>query len=58
MTTFNLVRRDDGRVVLDVAKEKDTDILQTITAPTWLDAREKVKEINYYHNPGYGWYER
>lgn len=58
MNTYHLTRRSDGRVVLDLAKEKDTDVLQIIKAKSWLHAREKVNELQLWHNPGYGWFER
>lgn len=57
MKTFFLCRRDDGRIILDETFGKHA-VIQEIKAVTWLDAREMVKEINYWHNPGYGWYER
>lgn len=57
MKTFFLCRRDDGRIILDETFGKHA-VIQEIKAATWLDAREMVKEINYWHNPGYGWYER
>lgn len=56
MKTFILSKRDDGRVILD--NKKHGEVLKEIKANTWLDAREKVSEINFYHNPGYGWFER
>lgn len=56
MKTYLLCRRDDGRIVLDLRKYGE--VLKEIKADTWLDAREKVAEVNFYHNPGYGWFER
>ena len=58
MNTYHLKRRSDDRVVLDLAKADDKDVLQIIKAKTWLDAREQVKEVPLWHNPGYGWYAR
>lgn len=56
MTTFILSKQKDGRVVLDTKEHGD--VLQEISAKSWLHAREKVNELQLWHNPGYGWFER
>lgn len=57
MNTYILSKKEDGRVVLDTIAHSDA-VLQEIKARTWLDAREKVNELQLWHNPGYGWFER
>ena len=59
MKTFYLKQREgDDRVILDTETSAKDNVLQTIPAKNWLDAREKVNTTQLWHNPGYGWYTR
>lgn len=58
MKMYYVATLKTGRVVLTQNPEQDGSILQDISAASWLDAREKVKEKGLWHNPGYGWFER
>lgn len=60
MSNYILIEKEDTRVILisdRVLKEGET-LLQSIDAPSWVDARIKVKEKTLYQNPGYGWFRR
>lgn len=57
--SYFLYEQPDGRVVLNsVYTKKSGTLIDTIEAPNWITARTKVKEDQFYHMPGYGWYRR
>ena len=53
MKTFNLSMNKEGRLVLD--KKKHGEILRTIEAKNWLDAREQVPTQYFERKEGYGY---
>lgn len=54
---FQLVERAGRIVLLSNAKDSD-EVLQTITADSWIAARLKVNESKFAYYEGYGWIRR
>lgn len=56
METYLLQEIKEGRVVLHEEKIKGAKIIRTISAETWLDARESVQWAEFKKREGYGYY--
>lgn len=55
---FFLKQLPNGRVYLSQIKPKEEEVcLREIDADMWIKAREKVKDPEIYHNPGYGYFK-
>jgi hypothetical protein len=53
MKTFYLTENKEGRLVLD--EKTHGDLLETIEAKSWLDAREKVPTEYFEKKKGHGY---
>ena len=56
MKPYLLQKIKEGRVVLHEEKIKGAEIIRTIPAETWLDARESVHWAEFKKRDGYGYY--
>lgn len=56
MTTYILQQLECGRIVLDTERHRKSEILRTIEADSWLEAREQIEPYEFIHRPGLGFF--
>lgn len=56
MTTFHLYQRPCGRVVLNKSTEPKSTLIRTIKAADWKAARATIKEDEFFHDIGHGYF--
>jgi hypothetical protein len=60
MSTFDLYRKPDGRIVLGDSTPSDCDFIRSVSGAHWGAARDSLRRGGYdefEHVPGYGYYE-
>ena len=54
MKTY-ILQHKNGRVILDQEKLRGAEIIETIEAENWIEARNTICEFAYEHRRGYGY---
>ena len=59
MSTYELYKKPDGRIVLGDTTPKGCEFMETVAGKHWGAARDTLRKGDYEkfnHKPGYGYY--